>query len=142
MREKKHTPEPWKAERYHGRGYCAWSIYHITHLASFSPSTTVSGGDDPALSEKTEDADCKANAERAVACVNAMRGIEDPAAFMENARTAADGARKQARASVRDSLRFVAEKTTSEEIRKAFNLAAAVFDDDRPLLEAMGLGRR
>jgi hypothetical protein len=65
----KHTPEPWQAH--------AFEVYDQRNLiiadCGYSEHEfTVEG--------------CKANADRIVACVNAMSGIPDPAAFMEKLR--------------------------------------------------------
>lgn len=62
----KHTKEPWQAD-----------TVDILDSDKNEIATTAYSPDDKSLDE------CKANAERIVACVNAMDGIEDPAQFRE-----------------------------------------------------------
>lgn len=70
----KHTPEPWEARRDPCHFHTLSSIYGHTH----NRSVAEIGGE-----TFDEQAD---NTARIVACVNALAGVDDPAAFMAKVR--------------------------------------------------------
>lgn len=77
MSTPKHTPEPWAAS-YNG-------LYmEIEHEGFYF--IAVFGNDHSPLTRGSNIQ--KANADRIVACVNALAGIEDPEAFVQQAKAA------------------------------------------------------
>lgn len=94
MSNTKHTAEPWVV--YDGGRFL--SIIPEDDMEDITIARTPEHiGKERKLADRFKDAteEDRANAARIVACVNAMAGVEDPAAFME-------AARRELRGAVRD----------------------------------------
>ena len=78
-----HTKEPWKLQE----GFC--NVYALSNGES-GLTTHIAKANDAQVSGGLIEAE--ANARRIVDCVNALAGIENPAAFVEAARGMADKA--------------------------------------------------
>ena len=70
----KHTPGPWTIKY----GYLRSGSTTVAAVRGMSPPNKHG--------DRTPIENHEANAERIVACVNAMEGIEDPGSFVEHAR--------------------------------------------------------
>jgi hypothetical protein len=77
MDERKHTPGPWQTDNM-GLG--------LGHIRSSDPN-------DQRMIAYAQASPTDANAARIVACVNALEGIEDPAAFVAAVRELVEAAR-------------------------------------------------
>lgn len=80
----KHSPEPWALNPYDGG---APEIYGFSHRGQTRAIARV------LYHNGSEDPEVRANAHRIVACVNALAGIEDPAAAIAAAREALEACR-------------------------------------------------
>ena len=69
----KHTPTPWRFDHLKMKIKGTDDVNYMTIIANISPNMDYSRG------MNTQ----RANAERIVACVNAMEGIENPEEFMK-----------------------------------------------------------
>lgn len=85
MSEQKWTPEPWSVA-------CDRRETFIAGGADGGLAAIFAVGKDDGMGGATLDGQDSGNLFRAVACVNALAGIPDPAAFMERAKAAIEWA--------------------------------------------------